>query len=225
MWWRCVRIRLRAFLAVTYTHGHAQNIKVHHAWTFTDRNKCRCGHTAAHKHLRRRLPMPASASHSIFSHHPSIRCPAGGTQDGMAHLLSTGHRAAPHYMPACSQHDKPAATGMPGCFAWHRHHHSQLHLTRLIGSSAALPQRVPPAAMGISLHTFFLCVLPRGRTPTGWPHTAQSGKPDCRVTPYDLRLHCDCKSPSCITTSCHQTCVQQQAGSECSSRVHMQHKL
>jgi hypothetical protein len=26
--------------------------------------------------------MPASASHSIFSHHPSIRCPAGGTQDG-----------------------------------------------------------------------------------------------------------------------------------------------
>jgi hypothetical protein len=162
MWWRCVRIRLRAFLAVTYTHGHAQNIKVHHAWTFTDRNKCRCGHTAAHKHLRRRLPMPASASHSIFSHHPSIRCPAGGTQDGMAHLLSTGHRAAPHYMPACSQHDKPAAACMPGCFAWHRHHHSQLHLTRLIGSSAALPQRVPPAAMGISLHTFFVCVCYQG---------------------------------------------------------------
>ena len=22
--------------------------------------------------------------------------------------------------------------------------------------------------------------LPGGRTPTGWPHTAQSGEPDCR---------------------------------------------
>ena len=47
---------------------------------------------------------------------------------------------------------------------------------------------------GVAAQTcLFFCGLPGGRTPTGWPHTEQSGKPNCqgpeaKPHPQEIRL-------------------------------------
>jgi hypothetical protein len=128
---------------VSCTHGHAQ--KVHHAWTFTDQNKCRCGRTAAHKHLKTRLPIPASTCHSSLSHHPSITMPSWGHPGRDASLaVDSTSRSTPLY--ACLQSAQQACCRMYGwvlCLASppplpaassHASHHM------------LLPQHVPTAA-------------------------------------------------------------------------------